>query len=220
MLRPHARDAMAASRGARPHRSDQGLSRSSSSPSSMRRSTSSRLASALASALACARASASNRDLSTYSPFAAARAASWRVTTSADRSAAASTNERRLRLMIPQNRSSSPLSTMLSTGGDAGAASCAAASASTGGDTGSASSRALAVRKGRLDGVEATDGIEATEDADGIEATDDADALKDADACRPRASLDLELGLRLDRCGGSSSSSDRRPLAESVSSSV
>ena len=54
-----------------------------------------------------------------------------------------------------------------------------------------------------------------------MEAAEDAEAAEDdADACRPRASLDLELGLRLDRWGGSSSSSDRRPLAESVRSSV
>ena len=215
MPRPHAREAMTASRGARAHSRDQGLSRSSSSYSSISRSTSARRASALARA----RASALARDLAACastnsSPPAAARATSRRATTSSARCAAASTNDRRLRLMILQKRFSSSGSSMISSGGDAG--SC---DAGAGGDNGSASRSAFAVRKGCLDGVDATDGggagVEEAAAAEGGESVED-----DASACRPRASLDRELGLRLDRWGGSSLSSGRRPLAESVRSST
>lgn len=116
--------------------------------------------------------------------------------------------------MILQKRFSSSGSSMISSGGDAG--SC---DAGAGGDNGSASRSAFAVRKGCLDGVEATDGggagVEEAAAAEGGESVED-----DASACRPRASLDRELGLRLDRWGGSSLSSGRRPLAESVRSST
>ena len=214
MPRPHAREAMTASRGARAHSRDQGLSRSSSSYSSISRSTSARRASALARARASALASDLAACASTNSsPPAAARATSRRATTSSARCAAASTNDRRLRLMILQKRFSSSGSSMISSGGDAG--SC---DAGAGGDNGSASRSAFAVRKGCLDGVEATDGggagVEAAA-AEGGESVED-----DASACRPRASLDRELGLRLDRWGASSLSSGRRPLAESVRSST
>ena len=116
--------------------------------------------------------------------------------------------------MILQKRFSSSGSSMISSGGDAGSCDPGA-----GGDNGSASRSAFAVRKGCLDGVEATDGggagVEEAAAAEGGESVED-----DASACRPRASLDRELGLRLDRWGGSSLSSGRRPLAESVRSST